>query len=216
MDKKEQFLNIARMVYLYTLKMKEHHLIDEMMIDHNPKMVNANYGRVENDSAYVVEYSRGVPSMIYSGFGAFEIPAAKLCRGHVNDYKAFQRDVDAIFGQLEMQPMIENRMDMIGPRYIVSKMPWLNQVELPLEYKPQSMANDQIGSEQEQAELAMIFDANNQYFRKIGHPEFVHSEPEKAAVVAKPVVKAEPKKRFCIIAGQLKQFLKRPNPDKGL
>ena len=73
-----------------------------------------------------------------------------------------------------------------------------------------------VGSEQEQAELAMIFDANNQYFRKIGHPEFVHSEPEKAAVVEKPVVKAEPKKRFCIVAGQLKQFLKRPNPDKGL
>ena len=84
MDKKEQFLNIARMVYLYTLKMKEHHLIDEMMINNDPKMVNAYYGRVENDSAYVVEYSRGVPSMIYSGFGAFEMPAAKLCTKRSN------------------------------------------------------------------------------------------------------------------------------------
>lgn len=212
-NQREEFLNIARMVYLFTMKMKEHHLIDEMVIDNQPTLVNPFYGRVEAGSAYVVEYSRGVPSLIYSTLGAVEIPAAKLCRGYLPDYKAYQNDIRKMMGWFELQPIIENRMDMIGPRFVVGKMPWLNQQKIPLEYKPQGF--NQLAGNQEEIDLcAEIFRKNNEFFQKIGHPEFVKTE--KAEIKAPVVEKvAEPKKHTCVILGQVKQMLKNPFRSRG-
>ncbi len=214
---KDYFLNVARLAYFYTNEMKEHHLIDEMVIDNTPDMVNPFYGRVEKDSAYVVEYSRGVPSMIYSPYGAYQIPAAKFCRGYLDDYRAFHKSVNAKLRQKEIEPIIENSMEMVSPRYVICEMPWLSKEKLPTEFKPHTIVSTDyiIGSKEEKERLENIFNANNHYFRAIGHPELVHMQPEEKQSVVKPVESKEPKKRTCIIFGQIKSMLKNPLKGKG-
>lgn len=208
-DAKEEYLNIRRLVYFYTMQMQKHHLIDEIVIDNTPAMVNPFYGRVEKGSAYVVEYARGVPAMIYSNLGAWEIPAAKLCRGYLNDYKALQNNVDRDLGQMEIQPMIRNRMDMIGPRYMITQMPWLKKDQtLPLEFKPQTiLASDNVvGSEAESAYVKELCRYVDHYFRAVGHPEIIGAEVD--ATKAPVSKEAAPKKRTCVIMGQMKHLLK--------
>lgn len=206
-DQKQEFSNIARMVYWYTMKMKEHNLIDEVVIDNKPSMVNPYYGRVEAGSAYVVEYSRGVPAMIYSTLGAVEIPSAKMCRGYLNDYKAFRADVNQSLGQKELPPIVKNYMDLIGPRYIVTRIPELIKQKLPLECKFQNI-NPSVFQADETELREDIFRSVNAYFRKIGRVELVESGKTKAPVVE--AVKQAPKKCFCMISGQLKQLIKQP------
>ena len=211
-DEKEEFLNLVRLNFFYTNKMKEHHLLaDDMPVQRvTPDMVNPFYGRVEKGSAYVTEYSRGVPSMLYSTLGAMEIPAAKLCRGYLDDYKAFQSDVNKILGQLELQPMIKNRMDVVGPRYEITNMPWLRKDQtLPLQFKPQdSIPNRYLidDSKEEDEYVAMLCRYAEHFFRAMGHAEIMGVELENQVEPVKPV--QAPKKRFCTITGQIKHLLK--------
>ena len=209
---KAHFLEVARLKYFITMMMKKHHLIDDIVVKNVPEAVTPFYGRIVDHDALVVEFSKGVPNLICTNWGGVPIESAKLCRGYPADYDRFIRDLDKNLRFVEEEPIMATNYDEIGPRCAVSRLPW-SQAKLPIHFNDEVDFTDKtIGSKEETAQLAEIYYAVNRQLIASGHPEMVASAPK---AVEKPLfAQPEHKKRVCIIAGQLKQFLKHKEPEK--
>ena len=94
----EYFTDVARIVYAFSALMKKHNLVKEIVIDNNAEKVNPFYGRIAKNGAYAVEFSRGVPSILYTPYGGISFESAKFCRGDLVNYKQFLHDMDCNLG----------------------------------------------------------------------------------------------------------------------
>ena len=208
----EYFTDVVRIKYAITVLMKKHNLIDEIVVDNRAEKVNSFYGRIVKNGAYAIEFSRGVPSMIYTPFGSVGIESAKFCRGSLTDYKDFLSELDKNFGLVEKEPVVKDRFNQVGPLCAIARLPWKDKNKFPTEFEDLSLTTDSYdyGSVEEEQHVAEIYRAVNEQFVKKGHSEMVASQPKPKAPKA---VVNEPKKRKCIIWEQIKNWMKK-RPEK--
>ncbi len=207
-DEKEYFTDIARLKYAITEMMQKHNLINEIVVNNDAENIQPFYGRIENNRSLAVEFSRGVPSSILTPYGAVNIDAASSCRGYTKDYDNFIKDFDRTFGLIEAEPIAEkNNNDEIGPRCVITRLPWKEEVYLQRHIIMAKPDLRTIGNKKEQAHLREIYQMVNEDLIKNGHEAMVHSAPKPLNSLLK--IEEPVKKRTCIIKGQLKQFLKQ-------
>lgn len=210
----EYFTDVARIVYAFSALMKKHNLVKEIVIDNNAEKVNPFYGRIAKNGAYAVEFSRGVPSILYTPYGGISFESAKFCRGDLVNYKQFLHDMDCNFGLVEAQPVVKDRLNQVGPICAITRLPWKEKTKFPAEFEDISLSTDSYdyGSVEEEQHLVNIYKTVNDQFMQKGHSELIFSQPKSKAP---KVVLKEPKKRKCIILGQVKNLLKK-GPEKEL
>lgn len=207
-NEKEYLIDMVRIKYLSVLLMKKHHLIDDIVIKNTPENIEPFYGRIGKNGAFVMEFSKGVPSLLHSPFGGYQFEAAKLCRGSLENYKAYWKEMNENFDFKEVEPTVNNNLDLVGPMCVIRKLPWRENEKLPEDFDNNiSMTNKYFGSKAEDKHIAALLQEVDEYFIKSGHAEMVYSVPKPKEQLKRYIIE-EPKKSKCVILGQLKQFLK--------
>ncbi|MCQ2381766.1 MAG: hypothetical protein MJ054_00495 [Clostridia bacterium] len=209
---KEYFSDVIRLKYSISMLMKKHNLINNVIVENSPEKIIPYYGRIANNGTYAVEFSCGVPRIICTPYGSIEIESAKLCRGNLIDYKEFHKELDKVFGLVEIQPIIRNNMDLIGPRCAITMLPWKTNQVFPVSFDEISLRKKDFKIvAKEQNYLEILYNELDQYFKETGYQNVMFSNVKKQPVVVK---KVEEPKKYHFILNYLKQFLKKVTTEK--
>lgn len=138
-DDVEQFSKIAMVKYSVAKLMKDFKIVDEIKVTDAYGKVDPIHNRIKRTGAIGMEFSGGLPNLIYCCYGQSKIEWAKH---HAIAPEAMKDFMAALENQLGLK-MVEESYERegevgVGARYAVTKLP-NSQEKLPATYERESV-----------------------------------------------------------------------------
>ena len=187
----EYFSDLAKIRYAIANVEKEHHLVDEVVVDNRYGSVNPIYGRIMADGSIGLAFSAGYPEYIYTPYGEVKIDCAAHDSDNLDDKLNLLMAMKEKFGLVVVEPALSNKPGEIGTRYAITKLPWKANQNFPKKYTRTGRYYQTVHSQisivrhvdQVQAEV-------NNIFLQAGQPEFVitaHQKKSKLNIATKQI-----------------------------